>query len=175
MDLKKAGNPVYVIGTTCDEMGGSIYLNTFGLVGNSVPKVDIKQAVKIYQAVHRAIVRGLIVSAHDCSEGGLAVALAEMAFAGNLGVTVLSESVPFQGKQKREDTVLFSESNSRLVVEVPREKQKDFEQALKGVAYARLGQVEQSPEFVVYGLKKNVCMKAYIQDLKEAWKEPLNA
>jgi len=86
MDLKQAGNLLYLVGVTKDEMGGSHYALVNSLGGGTVPHVDLEQAPKIFAAVHRAISSGLVRSCHDLSEGGLATAAAEMAFAGGLGV-----------------------------------------------------------------------------------------
>ena len=110
---------------------------------------------------------------HDCSEGGLAVALAEMAFSGGLGITACLDKVAYNGKAKRDDTVLFSESNSRFIVEIEPKNQKKFEQLLKGIPKGLIGRAEESPEFIVYGLNQQVCINATIGDLKEAWQQPL--
>ncbi|MCK4882055.1 MAG: phosphoribosylformylglycinamidine synthase, partial [Candidatus Omnitrophica bacterium] len=173
MDLKEAGNLIYCVGKTYDELGGSIYLDTFGALGHSVPQVNTKCGMKTFAALSSAVKKGMVRSMHDCSEGGIGVALAEMAFSGGLGITARLDKVPYQGKADRDDTVFFSESNSRFLVEVGPEDQKKFEQLLKGVSFGLLGKVEDSPEFIVYGLKQQVCINAYIQDLKEAWQKPL--
>lgn len=173
MDLKKAGNSIYVIGNTFDELGGSIYLDNLDQLGDSVPTVDFKKAVKTYTALSKATAAGLVRSLHDCSEGGLGVALAEMAFAGGLGATALLSKVPYKGKLRRDDVVLFSESNSRLVAEVAPADEKKFKQMLKGIPVARIGTVEASPELIVYGLKNNVVINACIDELKTIWQTPL--
>lgn len=174
MDFKKAGNLIYIVGETFDEIGGSIYLDTFSLIGSSVPQVDVKKGIKIYTALNKAANQGLVKAMHDCSEGGLAVALAEMAFSGGLGVTVRLDQVPYKGKAKRSDYVLFSESNSRIIAEVEPANQKKFEQVLSGTTFKCIGRVEASPEFVVYDLNKQNCVNLYINDLKKAWKDPLS-
>ncbi|MDE2222151.1 MAG: phosphoribosylformylglycinamidine synthase subunit PurL [Candidatus Omnitrophica bacterium] len=173
MDFKKAGNGIYVVGTTKDELGGSIYLENLGQLGNQPPQVDFKKASLIYRAVEKAARQRLLASAHDCSEGGLAVALAEMAFAGGLGATVLLDKVPFKGKQRREDVLLFSESNSRLILEVAPEHEKTLGSLFKGLPWARVGTVENGPEFIVYGLNKKPVINVFIGELKEVWKSPL--
>ncbi|MDE2232009.1 MAG: phosphoribosylformylglycinamidine synthase subunit PurL [Candidatus Omnitrophica bacterium] len=173
MDFKKAGNSIYAVGTTADDLGGSIYLENSGQLGSSVPKVDFKTASRIYRALERATKAGLLASLHDCSEGGLAVALAEMAFAGGLGATVLLERVPYKGKQRREDVVLFSESNSRFIAEVPGSQEKALAKIFKGLPLAKIGTVEAGPEFIVYGLKDKPVINARIDELKEVWKSPL--
>ena len=173
MDFKKAGNSIYVIGTTFDELGGSIYLENLGQLGLHGPRVNFKAAVKTYRAVEKATKAGLMASLHDCSEGGAAVALAEMAFAGGLGATVLLKKLPYKGKQYREDILLFSESNSRFIAEVPPAHEKALSKIFKGIPFARIGTVEASPEFIVYGLKDQPVINARIDELKKVWKSPL--
>jgi len=173
MDFKKAANSIYVIGTTYDELGGSIYLENLGQLGRQAPQVDFKSAVRTYKAVQQATKAGLIASMHDCSEGGIAVALAEMAFAGNLGATALLKKLPFKGKQRREDIMLFSESNSRFIIEVPPAHEKALAKIFKGISYARIGTVESGPELIVYGLTDKPVINARIDELKEIWKSPL--
>ncbi len=175
MDLKFPGNLLYCIGTTYNELGGSIYLDTFGLLGNTVPKVNFQQGGKIFAAVSRAVQSGLVRCAHDCSEGGLGAALAEMAFSGGYGATVRLDKVPYKGKDKRNDTVLFAESNSRLVVEVEAHNQKKFERLMQGTACAVIGVVDQTPGLVVYGLDGEVCIHSTLDVLKQAWQRPLQA
>lgn len=173
MDAKAAGNLIYVVGKTRDELGGSIYLDTLGYLGDSVPKSNIKSALKTFTALSGAIKKGLIRSSHDCSEGGLAVALAEMAFAGGLGISAHLKKVPYQGADKRDDILLFSESTSRFVVEVSPKNQKRFEAAMKGVSIGLIGIVEEYPDFLVTGLDGELCIHKDIYELKEAWQAPL--
>ncbi|MBF0489981.1 MAG: phosphoribosylformylglycinamidine synthase subunit PurL [Candidatus Omnitrophica bacterium] len=173
MDLKKPGNSIYAVGSTFDELGGSIYLANKDQLGQNVPVVRYKTAMKTYQAIEKAVKSGLITSMHDISEGGIAVALAEMAFAGALGVTAMTKDVPYQGKRRREDVILFSESNSRFLVEVDPRREKAFKATLKGVAHAKVGIVEATPELIVYGLKDQVIMNSNIFDLKTIWQAPL--
>ncbi|MGE0268818.1 MAG: phosphoribosylformylglycinamidine synthase subunit PurL [Candidatus Omnitrophota bacterium] len=173
MDFKEAGNLVYIVGKTLDELGGSIYLDTLGFLGDSVPKVNMKKATETFSALYAAIQKGFIRSAHDCSEGGLAVTLAEMAFSGGLGVSAHLDKVPFFGKEKRDDILLFSESNSRFVVEVPKQKQKAFETLMKGVPLGLIGLVEEYPDFLITGLNKEFCIHSDIYQLKECWQKPL--
>src|SRR5690606_7962643 len=88
MDLKEAGNVVYLVGVTRGEMGGSHFNLVNGLDTGKPPLVDLELAPRIFRGLHQAISRGLVRSCHDLSEGGLAVALAEMAFAGGVGLEV---------------------------------------------------------------------------------------
>lgn len=173
MDFKKAGNLIYVVGYTAVELGGSIYYANHDRIGNSVPRVNFKTALKTFESLSAAVRVGLVRSIHDCSEGGFGVALAEMAFSGGFGVTVRLDQMPLQGKMHRNDFALFSESHSRFIVEVEPSEQKRFEKSLRGVPVGLVGRVEETPEFVIYGLKKDICVNAGIDDLKEAWQAPL--
>ncbi|MBF0570854.1 MAG: phosphoribosylformylglycinamidine synthase subunit PurL [Candidatus Omnitrophica bacterium] len=173
MDFKKAGNSIYVIGMTLNEMGGSIYLENLEQLGSGVPQVNFKRAIKTYQAIEKAVKSGLMMSLHDCSEGGLAVALAEMAMAGGVGATVLLKKVLYQGVSKRDDILLFSESNSRFIAEVSPAHEKTLAKIFKGIPMVRVGTVEASPEFVVYGVKDRPVINARMDALKEIWKAPL--
>ena len=176
MDFKRPGSFIYVIGNTYPEWGGSVYLKTWGALGSDVPQVRPGDALTAYAALSAAIRRKMVLAAHDCSEGGLAVALAEMAFAGGFGATAILKSVPFLARQKsstRDDMVLFSESNSRLIVEVAPGHQKAFEKVMAGVPMGMIGRVQQDTGLFVYGLKDNLCLKADVRELKEVWKKPL--
>ena len=173
MDFKKAGNLIYCIGETFDELGGSIYLDTLDELGKDVPKVNMKQGVKTFAALTRIVKKGMIRSMHDCSEGGIGAALAEMAFSGGLGVTARLDKVPYKGKSRRSDTVLFSESNTRFLIEIEPKNQKRFEQELKGISFGLIGHVEETSEFIIYDLEQEVCVKTYIENLKECWQNPL--
>lgn len=173
MDAKRPGNLIYCVGRTYEELGGSIYWDTCGFLGGTVPKVNIAQGRRIFTALSKAVQKGLIRSMHDCSEGGLAAALAETAFAGGLGVTAHAVKVPFEGKNRRSDTVLFAESNSRFIVEVEPSCRAKFEKVIEGIPFAPIGAVEAAPELTVYGLDGKICVKSSLDDLKNAWQKPL--
>jgi phosphoribosylformylglycinamidine synthase len=173
MDLKETGNLIYVVGNTYPEWGGSVYLATYGFTGNGVPVVRSKEALKTFQAMIKATSRGLVRTAHDCSEGGLLAALTEMCFAGGRGATAVLKAVPFVGDDVRDDMVLFSESNSRFIVEVRSEDKAAFERVMKGVPYGMFGRVQEGPEIFVYGVKEDLRLKADVQELKAVWKKPL--
>ena len=94
MDFKQAGNLIYLVGETHDELGGSHFALVNDLRGGQVPTVDPESAQATFAAMHRAIDAGLVRACHDLSEGGLAVAAAEMAFAGGFGAQVDAAMVP---------------------------------------------------------------------------------
>jgi len=173
MYAKEAGNLIYVVGNTRDELGGSHYYDLYKALGNQVPKVYPKEAMRSFVALSKASEKGLVKSMHDCSDGGLAVALAEMAFSGGLGMEVFLAEVPYQSSVKRNDSLLFAESNSRFVVEIEKAKQKEFEKLLKGVSFGLAGCLTKNPDFKIFGLDGKVCVDVNINKLKESWREPL--
>ncbi len=173
MYAKEAGDLIYVVGTTFDELGGSHYYDLFSFIGNAVPRVNTKQAHSIFTALSQASGSGLTKAMHDCSEGGLGVSAAEMAFSGGLGMDLFLSEAPYKGVAKRNDFILFSESNSRFIVEVEKTKQKRFEEAMKGLPFGLIGCVSKSKDFKVFGLDGKPCVKADIARLKESWQKPL--
>jgi phosphoribosylformylglycinamidine synthase len=173
MDLKQAGDLIYLVGETRNEMGGSAYLAARGLVGNGVPRVNAPAARALMEGISSATARGLVRACHDCSDGGLGVALAEMAFAGGLGATVRLADVPLGEPIDRDDFILFAESNSRFLVEVSAEDQDAFEEALGDTPRAVIGQVTDSDRLVVEGLSGGRVLSRTLADLKDAWQSPL--
>jgi phosphoribosylformylglycinamidine synthase subunit PurSL len=174
MDLKEPGNLLYIVGMTRDELGGSHYYNSLPSPAageGKVPELDPFLAKKTFAAMHRAIHAGLVRSCHDLSEGGLAVALAEMAFAGGFGVNIDLRAMPCDGDL---DAVsrLFSESNSRFLCEIAKENAAGFEAAVAGAANARIGQMNAGDRFVIRSGDRTV-VESDLATLKEAWQKPL--
>ncbi len=173
MDVKRPGDLIYILGMTRDELGGSEYFRARGFVGTKVPQVHPEEARERYLRLREAIYYRLVSAAHDCSDGGLGVALAEMAFAGGLGVLVDLSAVPYEG-DLRPDFVLFSESASRILVTVPREKQKEFEKLFSGTTYALIGEVVAEPVLIVRNGRGETLIEESLHALKAAWQKPLN-
>jgi len=173
IDAKKPGDVVYILGVTKEELGASEFYAMKGFIGNSVPKVDAKSAYKLYSRLSSAISEGLVASCHDCSDGGLGVALAETSIAGMLGMGVDLRLVPREGVE-RNDSLLFSESQSRFVVTVSPTNAARFEKLLKGSIFARIGKVNDSGRFVITGLNGSLIIDASVAELKHAWKKTLD-
>jgi phosphoribosylformylglycinamidine synthase II len=173
MDAKEAGNAIYLVGSTQQELGGSHFAQVSHLEGGDVPRVDLTRALKTFTAVHRAIAGGLVRSCHDLSEGGLAVAAAEMAFAGGLGLEL--ELAPLRSASGLEDpaALLFSESNTRFLVEVPPAHQTEFEKLFSDLPLVRLGKVTAAQRLVVADSVHGTLIDAALSDLRHAWKAPL--
>lgn len=172
MDLKRAGNAIYLVGLTKDELGGSQYYKTKGFIGNNVPEVDPVHGKKIMLSLSKAIGKGYVRSCHDCSEGGLAVTLAEMAFAGGLGLSAHLGAYKRPEKQNllRNETLLFSESNTRFVAEVA--KEDAFVKTMKGLPIWKLGYVRNDKAFKIFDADEKPVVDTNIDKLKAAWQKP---
>jgi phosphoribosylformylglycinamidine synthase len=172
MDFKSAGNAIYLVGRTRAELGGSHYWQQLGHIGNSVPTVDFALAKRIYTAMHAMILAGTVRSCHDCSEGGLAVALAEMAFAGGLGATIDLSDLAKQSSLNAADAMLFSESPTRFVIEVTPENESAFLKATAALPVCRLGSVNATSTLNVAWADKTLIAEK-LSDLKHAWQTGL--
>lgn len=139
MDPKQAGDYVYVLGETFDELGASEYFAMNDVIGNKVPTVDIIKNKRIYQAFAKAIQKGLVASAASVTHGGLGATFAKMAIAGQLGLDISLNKLP--GKTTRADYALFSESQGRIVATVDPKKAQAFETIMKETDFARIGKV----------------------------------
>ena len=170
MDLKSPGNLLYIVGETFNELGGSEYYKLKGYLGSSVPKVKGAKAKRTFRAVTKAIDSGLVRSCHDLSEGGLAVAAAEMAFAGGYGLNLDLCKVPGKGLE-RNDFALFSESNSRFLLEVSERDREDFEAKIKDKPFAQIGTVTREERLVINGLGKKMVIDASLEELRRSWKK----
>ena len=140
VDLKEAGNFLYLIGDTKKELGGSEYYKLRGVEGGIVPRTDPKVLKRSMVALLDTMKAGLVASCHDISEGGLAVAVCEMSMGGDSGVYIDIGAV---NPELRGDYKLFSESNTRWVVEVPKAEVGRFEalMATHGVCIIEIGTV----------------------------------
>jgi len=183
MDLKRPGNLLYQVGLTRNEMGGSHFALVASLTGGEVPKVDPVRAKATFAALHRAITAGLVRACHDLSEGGLAVAVAEMAFAGGCGAKISLKDVPRDVLPAEEPphaaaaVGLFGESNTRFVCEVPPDRADQFERVLADVPHARIGDVTDTSKLEILAPSGNnaneTVVNADLAVLKEAWLAPL--
>jgi phosphoribosylformylglycinamidine synthase len=168
MDAKAAGDAVYVVGWTRDELGGSALYQLHGELGANVPKLA-PESRETARAVHGLVRDGLVSAVHDCSEGGLGVALAEMALAGRLGLTARLADVPFEGAGRDDVCVAFSESNGRYVVTVSREQASALEERLAGLPFARIGEVTDHPALRLVGLDGSTVTAVALDALVEAF------
>jgi len=170
MDLKAPGNAVYLAGKTRRELGSSHYFSLLGAIGNDVPKVRPEESLGVFQAFAEATKRRLVASAHDLSEGGLAVAAAEMAFAGGLGLDIELGLLDADEDAKADHVLLFAESASRLLAEVTADNEKDFVDIMAGQSCRRIGRVTPQGRLTVKGLSGQKVVDEDIEALRKAWK-----
>ncbi|MFA5160978.1 MAG: phosphoribosylformylglycinamidine synthase subunit PurL [Elusimicrobiales bacterium] len=138
-DLKRDGSALYILGATRDDIGPSVYREMTGISCNSLSKTDAAGNFALYKALAKAMGRGLVLSAHDCSQGGLAVCAAEMAFAGGIGAEIVLDAAPYEGPGLSPEMLLYSETSGRILLEVSPQDEKKFLAAMKGFAAARIG------------------------------------
>ena len=148
MDLKAAGESLILIGLTDNELRGSHFEAVSGQIDPTatMPQPPIN-GLETYRRLHRAMRAGLITACHDCSEGGLAVALSEMAIAGQLGLTTnnLAESL-WQGEKPLSATAaLFAESAGRLIVTLKPEHVAPFTDIMGDALCATIGETTAEP------------------------------
>lgn len=125
LDFKQEGDLIYLIGECRNDINSSEYLYSWHKVkGSPAPYFDLQEEYEVQAAVKGLIQQGLIQSAHDCSDGGLFIALAESAMAGNLGFDIDTDS------SIRKDAFLFGEGQSRIVVTVKIENEDAFTEML---------------------------------------------
>jgi len=173
MDFKAPNNPIFLVGATGEDFGGSLYEQWKRTPQGSVPLPDLKKAKKTLWTLSAAIQKGLALSAHNLSEGGLAVAAAEMSFAGEV-----SAHLDLDGVQRSNDvldnvSILFSESPSRFLVEVSAENEKAFVKAMRGVSNCRIGSTIANPVLRVTALDGRRLIEESLHALKRSWQAPL--
>ncbi|UCH72569.1 MAG: phosphoribosylformylglycinamidine synthase subunit PurL [Thermoplasmatales archaeon] len=170
-DFKKEGNPVYLVGKETEkELGGSEYYKLIKVEGGKVPKTDVEILKKCIGSIIFAIKKEYVASCHDVSEGGIGVCLSEMAIGGDIGANVNLSQV---GNNIRSDFKLFSESNTRWIVEIKKDKQKYFDILLKKekTPFIKIGETDQR-KLVISDLEKNT-VDLDLEDIRYAWKNAI--
>ena len=161
---KQVGDVLYLLGETEDELGGSEYYDHLGYLGSNVPKVHGPRNVLLYKIYAQAARKRLISAAISVGFGGLGIALAKMAIAGQVGMDISLSSIDL-----RTDKALYSESQGRILVSIAPQNVKAFEKAFKKFNHVRqIGHV-------AYGNILNIknVLKIDINKLDEAYKAPL--
>ncbi len=169
MDAKFAGDLVYVVGETKNELGASEYYEHFGYVGLQVPKLEPESSMKSYKAVSLAMKEELIASCHGIYRGGLAVHLAMVAMGGGLGMTIDLSKVPRMGVEQ-DHVILYSETPGRLIITIDPNDRSSFESIMDAIPCALVGTVSDGPDLVVNGLQGEPIMSVGVAALKAAWK-----
>jgi phosphoribosylformylglycinamidine synthase subunit PurSL len=190
MDVKEPDNVLCVIGFTANELGGSHFAVSSDKRGGQVPRLDgLPVRRELFRCLHRLIQSGMVRACHDLSEGGLAVAVAEMCFAGGFGAEIHWSQVPARAPlramlpsdENRAATYLFSESNTRFLVEVRRSQLDEFLSMFDDEAYTRDGPLVaevghvRSDKWLILSEKPGSAsdVRLSIDDLKECWQRPL--
>jgi phosphoribosylformylglycinamidine synthase len=177
MDLKSAGNFVFVVGDTRAELGGS-HLNLIGITaseGNRTPPTPVPDALERMRRLHQAMQAGLVQACHDCAEGGIAVALAEMCIAGGVGLAVQLMQIPrdYHANYSQDDAILFSESLSRFLVEVRPEDEAAFRTILDDTPHQCVG-VVGGEQLVINGRIGEPILTIPVTELESAWRGEAN-
>lgn len=178
MELKEVGTKLYLIGERKDELGGSEYYHQLGYLGANVPQPHYEQTRNELRAVIESINQGLVLSAHDISDGGLAVTLVEM-MAGGRGNGHWGVSVDLRKAGKlRSDQKFFSETGG-FVVEVPKDTEDEFLALCRGLTFEPLwiGKVTEEQQFSVFenaqllfSLPKEQVVDAWLNGLRNKLK-----
>ena len=170
-DFKEPGNSIYLVGHMNSELGGSEYFALKKIIGiGNVPHVEPEPAAALYRTLSRVLDQSFARACHDCSDGGLAVTLAEMAFGSGYGADViLPASAGKSGKKLATFESLFSETNSRFVLEIQKGEEDKFEKMMKGFPYTRLGSVLSGRLLVRDSAKRKVIDLPVVECYK-AWR-----
>jgi len=168
--FKKTDDLIYLIGETRQELGCSEYALMKGVTGGVVPTVNPYNAMISYRQIHESLQEKIIRSAHDLSDGGLAVALCESAFSGETGVIVSLDPISDDLSPIEK---LFSESPSRILVSIDPDDEKRFIEIFKGTALAKLGRVTEDRKVRISHENKEIFAED-IDILKKTWKEVLD-
>ena len=172
IEPKSPRDHVYLLGLTGDELGGSIFYDLFDETGRNAPTVFGREARNLYNAVSKATAKELIASAMALGYGGLAAALGKAVVASRLGLKVNLEDVLTTEDVARDDTLLFSESPSRILVTVAPENKTAFEELMHGVDFSRIGVVTEEPELIIHGTDADMTFMMELEELTDAYKTP---
>jgi len=171
--FKQIENHIYIVGFTKPELGASEYFKAQTIKQGLVPKVNKENAKSIFDKLSKAIDKGLVLSCHDLSEGGLSVCLSEMCIGSDLGANIFLEEVPTkQGMLSYE--ILFSESPTRFVVEVEKDKKDIFEKELKDIPFGLNGCVSNDERLKVYGKDCKLIIDLSLKDIYQSWISTFN-
>ena len=169
LDVKSPGDLIYILGTTYDELGSSEYQKYSGLGSHNVPKVYVEQAKKLYISYNKAINANLIASAIAVNLGGMIIGLIKSLIAGQLGAEINLSSIPIyniENNNLEERIILFSESQSRILVTIPEHNKQAFEKLFKEIPYGNIGRVNSTNTLTI----KNMC-SINLSDLEHSYKK----
>lgn len=180
MDAKITGDLIYILGETKNELGGSEYFAAQTTesqdkksIGNKVPKVDALKARKLYETFKQAVDKELIASSISLTFGGFAVALAKKAISSQKGLTVDISKIPQDAElktltQHRKDNLLFSETQSRIIVTIDPKNKEEFEKLFEGQCFAQIGEVIDAPSLIIKN-GEEIVINSSLEDLTESY------
>ncbi len=175
LDGKFPGDLVYLLGDTREELGGSEYYGLLSqiekreIIDHTIPKVNVEKNKRLYNAFTNCIYENLIASSVSLGRGGLGVALVKKSMGGLLGITISLEKL---SEKIGDEVLLYSESQGRILVTVAPQRQKQFEQMMKGNVCALIGQVEEEPMILVRGKKGKTIIQSSVEDLLLSYRKP---
>lgn len=172
-DFKFPEDEIYILGITAKELGGSEYYSELGIRAGQVPQVDPLSALQRYQSLNQAIRDGLVTACHDLSDGGLGVALAEMAIGGRIGAEVDLRKVPVVEKDISWPEILYSESASRFLVTLRPECRDEFRHMFKNKHAVRIGKTTAVAELIIK-TGSDLLFSASVRELTQSWKKTLD-
>lgn len=172
-DFKQPGSLIYLIGETRPELGGSEFMRLHGGLSRDVPKVEPKRARRLMKQLGKAIKSGLVLACHDLSEGGLGIAVMEMAFAGGLGARLNLDKVPGAHHFQQDALLLFSESNTRFLCEVNPAVRSRFERLFSNLPAAVIGKTTDEPKLVIKGRSGKEVVRLEISEAEQVWRRSL--
>jgi phosphoribosylformylglycinamidine synthase len=174
MDAKQAGNALFIVGQTTPDLGGSHLAKLTGINGGAIPKVDLDAGPANAKAVASLIDQRLVQSAHDCSDGGLLVAAAEMAFAGSVGLDLELSAAPHHDCNT--DALCFAESPSRYLLEVePNDVTSVIDTLMQaGVPFGQIGTFADHQQLRLRTSDEGQLLDIGLGTLRNTWLKPLD-
>ena len=183
MDAKSAGNALVVVGATSGALVGSHYLTVAGETSHAAgtggshttPRVDLTIGPRSAAAVASLIAKGYVASSHDCSDGGFLVAAAEMAFAGRVGLDIDLDALPANGPTSP-IVACFAETPSRYLLEITPDRVEAVSRVLQaaGIQYAEVGRFADHDRLTATTTTDGTCLDEPLENLRQAWLEPLD-
>jgi len=166
-DFKRSENLIFILGKTYNELGGSQFYRIHNIKEGLVPKPNPEKTLNLMRKLHYAIKNGIIKSCHDCSDGGLITTICEMMIGGNLGCEINFSDVI--AEEKDPEVILFSESCGRFVVEIEKEKVKEFEDIFKNEEFGQIGKVIEEKKITGFWKGKKL-FEILLDEIYKAWR-----
>lgn len=169
LDFKNPGDLIYLLGETTEELGGSEYLAMTGRTGDNVPKVNAQKNRKMYQTLYQCIQKDLIASSISLNLGGLGVGLVKSALGGMLGGEI--DLTMLATQSKRDDFIIFSESQGRILVSIAPENKKEFEKIMQGNPFYLIGKVTDNNSIKIKGINGKTSVNLSLDKTLKIYKD----